>query len=227
MTTYLITGANRGLGLELTTQLLAQGEQVVATSRSSSPALEELIGTYKNLEHFKFDVSSDTDRDHVRASLRKPIDVLIANAGVLRGYQDGISDLNSHDLTHMFDVNVIGVVRTIQACLPMLRQSKKPKIICISSKVGSISDNQSGKAYGYRSSKTALNMINKSLSIELKDQGITSIVLHPGWVQTDMGGENAPLTPKDSIAGIIELATKLNIKDTGKFYEYNGNEIPW
>jgi NAD(P)-dependent dehydrogenase (short-subunit alcohol dehydrogenase family) len=232
----LITSSSRGIGLELCRQYaMLGGWQVLATSRNQSPDLESLIAEYPTfISWLEFDVSSDQSANRLKETLNDTyLNLVVCNAGALKGYQDGIEDLDSSDLSTMYDVNVLGVIRTIQATLNSLRKAPSStgsdctKIASISSKVGSIADNQGGMAYGYRASKAALNMVNKSLSIELAPENICTVVLHPGWVQTEMGGANAPTSTTESANGLIEVIDRLTPEHSGKFFDFRGEAILW
>ena len=228
MSAYFITGTSRGIGLELTKQVLSRGNSVIASSRKKTDFHQKMGSEFPDqFKWFEFDVSNDGHVEKIKSELDSPIDTLICNAGLLTGYGDAIEDVDLDAFKKLYDVNVFGVVRTIQAVLPSLKKASGAKVINISSKVGSISDNSSGQAYGYRSSKTAVNMINKSLSIELKPLGITSIVMHPGWVQTDMGGPHAEITADESATGIISVIESMTKVDSGKFYKWNGEQHPF
>lgn len=220
----LVTGANRGIGLELATQLKAAGYDVIGTARKPAEATE-LKALGARVE--QLDV---TDADSVAALAQRldgvAIDLLINNAGVGSQQGDTLAEQDFERMAFIFAVNSIGPMRVTQALMPNLATGEGKTIVHISSVMGSIANNWGG-AYGYRASKTALNQLNKSLSIELKDKGYTAVVLHPGWVRTRMGGETAPVQPSDSVAGMIAVIGELQPADTGRFLDYQGKEIPW
>jgi NAD(P)-dependent dehydrogenase (short-subunit alcohol dehydrogenase family) len=222
--TVLVTGANRGIGLELVRQLRAQGHQVIGTARSPAEA-SELKETGAML------VSLDVaDSNSVRAMAEElkgqKIDLLINNAGISGHNATSFAETNFDEVITTFDVNSLGPMRVTQALLPNLLAGEGKTVVQISSTMGSITNN-SGGYYGYRSSKSALNMLNKSLAMELADMGITSIVLHPGWVQTRMGGASAAITTQQSVAGMLAVIEDLGPEDTGRFLDYQGKELPW
>lgn len=225
-----ITGANRGIGLEFTRQLLERGDDVVATARRPDDAdeLQTLAGEYADqLEILRVDI---TDADTVAAASRhvdgRAVDVLINNAGRLsRGGSP--EDFDFDEIEADFEVNAVGTLRMVEAILPALRRSERAKIINITSKMGSIADNGSGGSYAYRMSKAALNMATRSLSRDLRSDSIVALVVHPGWVQTRMGGSNALITPTKSVTNMLELIDGAGAEDSGKFYEWNGKEVPW
>jgi len=155
-----------------------------------------------------------------------PIDILINNAGIASRADSSLATVDYEAMVWTFQVNSLGPLRVTQALMPNLRLADGKTIVNISSRLGSIEESTGGM-YSYRTSKTALNQINKIISVELAPQGVTSIVMHPGWVQTDMGGAQAPLQVEESIAGMIEVIQELNIEKTGKFYNYKGEELPW
>lgn len=224
----VITGANRGIGFELTKQWLAKGVQVTATFRQSSTAegLLALADQEPNLTCLELDV---TDYPAVAALPQSlaPIDILINNAGYYgpKGYGFGHTDLNQW--RQVFEVNTIAPLKLVESLFPLLEQGTLKKIMCLSSKVGSMTENTSGGGYIYRSSKAALNSVVKSLSNDLSPQGFTVLALHPGWVQTEMGGPNAILPTAESAKGLIEVIDNAKITDSGCFLDYQGIQLPW
>lgn len=222
--TYLITGANRGLGLELARQLCARGERVIATARRVKDA-RELQALDLRLE--TLDVA-DPQSVQVFADrlATEPVDVLINNAGY--GVKDvALASLDVESLDRFFQINSLGPLRVTLALLPSLRIGTRKTIVQMTSKMGSIADNTSGGCYGYRASKAALNALNKSLAIDLAGEGLTCVTLHPGWVRTDMGGASAPLAIPESVAGMIGVIDGLDAPRNGQFLDFEGNEVPW
>ena len=224
---YVITGANRGIGLEFVRQLLARGEDVVAGAREpeKSTELQKLIENAAGKgKVYACDVARD---ESVRAFASRiadaPIDVLINNAGVY-GKMQSLVELDLDDVRQTFDVNAVGPIRVTRALLPKILASKTRHVVHITSGMGSISDNSSGGAYGYRMSKAALNMANKSMSIDYRDQGLVAVVMNPGWVQTDMGGKGAPLLVHDAVRQMLETIDALTAADNGKFLNYKKGE---
>ncbi|CAB1276368.1 SDR family oxidoreductase [Candidatus Nitrosacidococcus tergens] len=231
MSTLLITGANRGIGLEFVTQYIQAGWRVLACCRNpdKAEALNQIESKHSDLlSIYQLDISYFTEIEELAADLfDEEIDVLINNAGV---YPE--SNLSSQDITDDnwilgFKINTMAPLKLAQLFAPQIAQSQQKKIINITSKMGSITDNTSGGSYFYRSSKAALNMITKSLAIDLASQKIATAVLHPGWVQTEMGGANALITAQKSVAGIRQVINRLTLENSGKFYNYTGEEIPW
>lgn len=222
--TALVTGANRGIGLELVRQLRARGHQVIGTARDPEKATE-LKDTGALV--LPLDV---TDSNSVRAMAKalngQKIDLLINNAGIMGHNAASFKETDFDEVITTYDVNSLGPMRVTQALLPNLLAGSGKTVVQISSTMGSIANN-SGGYYGYRSSKSALNMLNKSLALELAELGITSVVLHPGWVQTRLGGANAAITPKESVVGMIQVINGLGPQDNGRFLDYKGNELPW
>lgn len=222
--TWVVTAANRGLGLEFARQLSARGERVIATARDLDAASD--LGSL-GVEMYPLDV---TDADSVvrfgEEVAAEAIDVLINNAGI--GVQSkSFESLDFAEMELFFEVNSIGPLRVTRALLPRLRAGAGKKIVNITSRMGSISDNDSGAAYPYRASKAALNMVTRSLAIDLRSEDIICTVLHPGWVQTDMGGKTAPVTTEDSIAGMLRVIDGLSADDSGEFYDFTGARVPW
>lgn len=226
--TVFITGANRGIGLSLTELYLQQGAQVHATSRNlaDSKELRALASRYNTLVLHELDVT-DYQRVAQLASELPAIDLLINNAGYYgpKGYGFGNTDIE--EWRQVFEINTIAPLKLVENFYPLLQQGKAKKIACISSKVGSMTENTSGGGYIYRSSKAALNSVVKSLSNDLTDEGFTVLALHPGWVRTEMGGPNALIdtqTSADGLAKVIEQSTQEN---SGQFINYDGTELPW
>jgi len=226
--TVFITGANRGIGLSLTELYLQQGAQVHATSRNlaDSKELRALASRYNTLVLHELDVT-DYQRVAQLVSELPAIDLLINNAGYYgpKGYGFGNTDIE--EWRQVFEINTIAPLKLVENFYPLLQQGKAKKIACISSKVGSMTENTSGGGYIYRSSKAALNSVVKSLSNDLTDEGFTVLALHPGWVRTEMGGPNALIdtqTSADGLAKVIEQSTQEN---SGQFINYDGTELPW
>lgn len=222
--TALITGANRGLGLEFATQLKAQGYNVIGTARKPAKATAlKALGVLV----LPLDVTDSASVQALAEALKgQPIDLLINNAGVSGHDAPSFAETDIDELAFTFDVNSLGPMRVTQALLDNVAGSSEKRVIHISSIMASIEKNWGG-AYGYRASKTALNMLNSSLAKELSKDGITSVVLHPGWVKTDMGGETAPVEIVDSIAGMLSVIGALKPGDTGRFIDYQGQTVPW
>ncbi len=227
MSTVLITGANRGLGLEFACQYQADGWTVVATCRDpgAAPDLAAL-----GVEVLPLDVS---DLGAVAAFGgqvgARPVDLFINNAGVYGGAKDrqslGLVDAGIWADTLL--VNTIAPLKLIEGLLPALQKGTDPKAVFLSSKMGSIAENSSGGAYIYRSSKAALNAVVKSLALDLAGAGIIAAALHPGWVRTDMGGPNGMIDAPESIAGMRAVIAGLTPAQAGGLYAYDGQEIPW
>jgi NAD(P)-dependent dehydrogenase (short-subunit alcohol dehydrogenase family) len=218
MATVLITGANRGLGLEFARQYAADGCDVVATTRDSSEELDALGVRVEQLD------MSDLAAVAAFGERLTSLDLLIANAGTygpkaVRTADDGEGWLDT------FAVNTVAPYLLARSVLPLVTRSEG-RLIAITSRMGSIDDNTSGGFIAYRSSKTALNSAWRNLSIETRDKVICA-VLHPGWVQTRMGGPSAPLTPHDSICGMRNVIEDLTAADSGGFFSYDGSPIPW
>lgn len=220
----LITGANRGLGLEFARQYAADGWQVIGTARSPDKA-DELNAL--SVEVAQLDVANQASVDALVQSLEgRPIDLLINNAGIFPRVNK-IEEVNFDDYSRTIAVNTLGPVRVTHALLPNLRRGNKKTIVNITSRLGSISLNDFGAFYGYRESKAALNMFTKTLAVELDSEGFTCLTIHPGWVKTDMGGPNASLTPEESIRGMRAVIQKLGPADTGTYWSYSGEQVPW
>ena len=218
MTTFLVTGANRGIGYELCRQLQAAGD-VIAVCRSSSPELDRL----KVQVEADIDIASDKSVAQLVERLQGvAIDVLINNAGVAQ--KNTLDDLDFDSIRQQFEVNALGALRITQALLPNLRAGAK--IVLITSRMGSIADNTSGSSYGYRMSKAALSMAGKSLAIDLQPRQIAVAILHPGLVSTDMT-RHSGIPAAESVRGILERIQQLNLQNSGTFWHANGEELPW
>lgn len=228
MNNVLITGANRGIGLEFTKQYLHDGWQVIACCRETpAPDLSALQAQFKDqLQIFALDVGNSAQIEALANKLKDSvIDVLINNAGVFP--ESSFGDNDEEAWLHAFKINSIAPLKMTEAFLPLVAKSQHKKVVTLSSKMGSIEDNTSGGSYIYRSSKTAANMVMKSLSIDLKAYGVACAVLHPGWVLTDMGGPNALINTEQSVSGLRKVIADLTLNNTGRFIAYDGKVIPW
>lgn len=224
----LITGANRGIGLEFTEQYAKEGWNVLACCRAPLNAsnLNALANTHTNIRVLKLDVADFAQIDALALQLKdEKIDVLINNAGIYP--ESSLADSNSEDWLEAFKINSIAPLKMATAFTKHIANSELKKIATLSSKMGSMNDNTSGGSYIYRSTKTAVNMVMKSLSIDLMPSGVAAVTLHPGWVQTDMGGSNALIDTKTSVTGLRKVINDLELSNTGKFIAYDGKEIAW
>lgn len=221
MSTYLVTGANRGIGLEYCRQLKARGDNVIAVCRSASEELKNLGIAIET----KVDITSDKDVANLVKRLDgKTIDVSINNAGILE--RVSLDNLDIDSIRRQFEVNAIGPLRLTHALLNNLKSGSK--VIMMTSRMGSIDDNTSGGSYGYRMSKVALSMAGKSLSEDLKSKNIAVAILHPGLVKTRMTGfTNSGITPEQSVKGLLARIDELNRENTGTFWHSNGEILPW
>ena len=230
MINVLITGANRGLGLGFVKKYLEKNANVLCTTRdiSGSKELLECKERYpNNIEIFELDLLKENGAKTLANQLNgMPIDILINNAGVGSSNQH-FEAVSSKPWLEVLKVNLIAPLIITQSLIENVKKSSSKKIYFLSSQLGSIGDNTSGGMYIYRSSKTGLNQVVKSLSVDLKPKGITVVSLHPGWVKTDMGGPNAPVSIDKSIEGMIKVIDRTDIKDTGRFLNYDGTELPW
>ncbi|GJL83533.1 MAG: short-chain dehydrogenase [marine bacterium B5-7] len=223
MTTYAISGAARGIGLELTQQLLARGDRVIGLCRQTSNAL-----TKSGADVIEgVDVTSDDSMQHIgelisHSSDRKPIDVLVNNAGILS--RENLDNLDFDAMRRQFDVNSLGPLRLTTTLLPYL--ASNARVAIITSRMGSIADNGSGGYYGYRASKTAVNSIAMSLARDLESRGIAVGLLHPGMVATDMTSHNG-IPVAESAAGLIQRLDELSLENTGTWWHANGEVLPW
>lgn len=220
MTTICITGASRGIGLALARQYKDRGAHVVAACRKPSDALRalgaEVVGG--------IDVTSDSAVARLRKAIgTRHVDILINNAGLLS--DESLDELDFERMRQQFEVNSLGPLRVTAA----LRSTLAPgaKVAIITSRMGSIDDNTSGGRYGYRMSKCAVNMAGRSLAHDLKDAGIAVVILHPGFVRTDMTGGQGLVDPAESAAGLIARIDELTLETSGSFRHANGENLPW
>ena len=224
MTTIMITGASRGLGLEFARQFYNEECRVIATCRNPKNANE--LNAIGDIDVHSLDVTDDKSVANLADKLRgENIDILINNAGVI-GQRDGFGRLDYDIWAETMDTNVFGPMRVAEAFRDNVMNSEKKQMIFITSRMGSITE-AVPNAYVYRSSKAALNMAVKCLSAELGEQGLIAVLFHPGHVQTDMGGQAAPVTPQKSIEGMKNQIVALTRDDNGRFLSYDGRQIPW
>ncbi|WP_373959220.1 SDR family oxidoreductase [Vibrio gigantis] len=228
MSVIFITGANRGIGLSLAQQYLKDNHTVYATYRDISSAHEllALAEYHSNLTCIQLDITDYQATSRLPAQIQH-IDILINNAGYYgpKGY--GLGNTDVEEWRRVFEVNTIAPLKLVETLLPMLEDSDVKKIACLSSRVGSMAENTSGGGYIYRSSKAALNSVVKSLSNDLTDNGFTVLALHPGWVQTEMGGPNALIDTGTSASGLIKVIESANTEVSGHFFNFDGTEIDW
>lgn len=227
----LVTGANRGLGLEFARQYAADGWLVFAGCRSPEDAreLNELTGrSGGRIRAVAIDVTSAASVKAAAARLKgQALDVLINNAGVGGLRSERLGGLDYAAWARVLDANTLGPMRVVEAFVDHVARGRDRRIVTITSGMGSITDNTSGGSYAYRSSKAAVNMVIKSLALDLAPKGITCIVMNPGWVRTDMGGPRGTLAPEESIRAMRAVIGKLKPGDSGKFFNYDGKTYPW
>ena len=230
MASVLITGANRGIGFEFARSFADDGWQVHACCRNPdrAKALKELAaGTVGVVSAHKLDVTDGLRvASLARALADEPLDILINNAGVY-GPRTGFGETDYDEWLPVLAANVLAPMRMAERFVEHLAAGERKLIVNISSQLGSIGNNGSGGAYIYRSSKAALNAVAKSLSVDLARRGISVIAFHPGWVQTEMGGPNAAITPAESVKGMRAVIESLGPGDSGKFFSYDGSTLPW
>ncbi|MEE9309825.1 MAG: SDR family oxidoreductase [Cocleimonas sp.] len=230
MPTLLITGANRGIGLELCKQYLSEGWNVHACCRKpkKAKALNELADKNKNLTVHELDVTKEKQLDALKKALKdKPVDILINNAGVhaLGASQFGKTDDDAWE--EAVAVNLIAPMKMMEHFVGNIAMSDKKLIASISSKMGSMDDNGSGGAYAYRATKAALNAVMVSAAHDLRHLDITALILHPGWVRTDMGGPHGEISVAQSGEMLRKILDECDITDSGTFFDVDGTVIPW
>ena len=225
MTTILITGAGRGIGFELARQSLEKGWNVIGSVRSLE-AQQALAQKLPKMAVLNFDVTDHKAIEKVANAFHSPIDILINNAGVIGPDVQSTFEMNFDGFADTLATNVLAPLKITQVFLPLLKQGNNPRIINISSKMGRMEFAASDRI-AYRASKAALNKVTQGLATDLKEEGITCIAMHPGWVQSDMGGASADIKPEESAQGIINVIQFVSIKDTGKFIDWDGVARPW
>lgn len=229
MSSILITGANRGLGLEFVRQYAADGWRVLACSRHpDAEALRTLAaGAGGRVSLHRLDVKDLSQIDRLRQEIDEPLDILLNNAGLYGPSKAVFGKIDYPTWAEVLAVNTLAPLKMAECFADNVERSGRKIIASISSAMGSIADNTEGRHYLYRSSKAALNMVVKSLAVDLQPRGIVAVTLCPGWVRTDMGGADAPLSPEESIRGLRQVLSGLRLQDSGKFLSFNGSEIPW
>ncbi len=231
MPSILITGANRGLGLAFTRHYAAAGWRVHAGCRDpdAADALTALASNAAGqVSVHRLDVTDAPGVAALAESLRaEALDVLVNNAGLSGGRFRAFGETDYGRWEETLRVNTLAPMRMVEAFVEHVARSERRLVVCISSRMGSITDNLRGGAHIYRSSKAALNAVVKSLAVDLKDRGISVVALHPGWVATDMGGPAARLSPAESVDGMAAVIERLTPADSGRFLSYDGSAIPW
>ena len=229
--TTLVTGANRGIGLAFVRQLLGRGEEVLATARR--PARAEELGALtaeypERLRLLPLDVGDEDSLEALQEQLEGvALDMLINNAGVYPS-SGALGSLDYQAIEHAFRINALGPLRVVEAAWEALDRGQRRIIANITSKMGSLGDNTSGGSYGYRMSKAALNMATRSMAHDLAGEGFTVLVLHPGWVQTEMGGPRALIDTEQSVEGMLRAIERAEAQGlSGRFFEWSGGEVPW
>jgi len=236
MPTVLITGANRGLGLEFARQYAASGWSVIACSRNSGPELEELTSTETHVQHYALDVTDHSAIEALAAELADtPIDVLLNNAGYYGrvSFADGGVAHQAFGATdfpnwqQVLQVNLFAPMKMAEAFIEHVKRSEQKKIVTLSSMLGSMGLNTLGGMYAYRTSKAAVNMMMHSMGIDLGKQGVTAVAMHPGWVRTAMGGPGAEIEATESVEGVMRVIAQLGPDNVGKLMAYDGSVMPY
>lgn len=220
----VITGVSRGIGLELARAALQAGHEVLAVARhpEASQGLAALQKEHGDrLKVLALELTDAGAAGAITAAVAgwDAVDLLLNNAGIMRNTD------TREDFVDTFAINTIAPFELTQALLPKLRKSAHPRVVHVSSRMGSIADNGYGGHYSYRASKAALNMINMSFARD--HDWLTAVVVHPGWVKTSLGGPDAPTSVEESARGVWKVVTGLKPRQSGKFYDFQGNELPW
>jgi NAD(P)-dependent dehydrogenase (short-subunit alcohol dehydrogenase family) len=232
MQRVLITGSNRGLGLEWVRQCAGRGWRAFATCRDPESAvdLRDLADQDSSVSLHRLDVTDASQIDDLTESLRdERIDLLVNNAGVYfeRWGKGPVGRIRYDHWEETFRVNTLGPMRVTEALLPQIARSERPLVLATTSHMGSIADIDAPRDYAYRSSKAALNAAMHGLAHELKPRGIGMLLLHPGWVRTRMGGSSAPISPEESVRGMLSLVDRYEPNLSGGFFRFDGTRMPW
>lgn len=224
MPTILITGANRGIGLESARQYAADGWQVVGCCRDPRGATD--LAAIDGVTVLALDVTDGASIDALAAKMDAPVDVLMNNAGQTSRPRPDFGAMDYAQWADLFAVNTLAPYKMAEAFHDHVRRSDRKTILNVSSIMGSIAD-ASGGHVAYRSTKAALNMVTKTLAADLGNDGITVLAVHPGWVRTDMGGPSAAISPEESAAGMKRVVEGARLTDSGGFVDWKGETIPW
>ena len=232
MPNVLITGSNRGLGLEWVRQYADAGWRVFATCRKphESSELQAMADVNKRIKIHRLDITKADEINAVAVELLdEPVDVLLNNAGTyLEKFSEvGLKGIRYEDWAYTFSVNTMGAAKMIEAFLDNISRSQRGLVVVISTHMASIADIETPGSYYYRSSKAALNAVMKGISLELRSMKIGLLILHPGWVRTRMGGQGAPLNPTESVRGMMEMVEGFRFENSGRFFRHDGIELPW
>lgn len=223
--TVLITGANRGIGLALAEAFTEGGYKVIGTTRKLDAAADL---KKRSARVVQLDVTDPDSVARLASELRdQPIDILINNAGILRKEAPKFADADIESMTREYQVNTLGPLRVAQALLPNISASKRKTVVNISSMLGSMELNTFGRFMGYRASKAALNSVSKTLAVDMADEGFTIVMLHPGYVQTELNDGAGAITVAQSAAGLYRVISGLSAADNGQFFSYEGKPMPW
>jgi NAD(P)-dependent dehydrogenase (short-subunit alcohol dehydrogenase family) len=225
MKTAVITGASRGIGSEFVVRLLDNGWRVYAGFRQNKHRLDLLEN--ENLIVCQLDVTDNDSIERFTNGVEYHIDLLINNAGVPDGRWRNIKEIDDQWALDVININSLGPVRLVRSLYDKMSGENLSTVVMISSLMGSIDDCHSGRSYAYRASKTALNMFTVAMKKEALEDNISFLILHPGWVKTRMGGENAPVEMETSVDGMMELIGKHTLEDSGRFVQYDGVDLPW
>jgi NAD(P)-dependent dehydrogenase (short-subunit alcohol dehydrogenase family) len=225
MRVAVVTGANRGLGAEWTHQLLEDGWQVYAGYRSELGRLTALSN--ENLTTHVLDVQSNDSVELFAKNAPLKIDLLVNNAGVADGRWRNLTEIDDEWALEVLNINALGPVRVVKSLYPKMKHNSLTKIAMISSLMASIDDCHMGRSYAYRASKTALNMFTVSMKKEALEDNISFVILHPGWVKTDMGGDRAPVEIPESVTGMRKVLETRTLENTGEFVQFDGELLPW
>lgn len=231
MKTVLITGANRGIGLEHARRFAARGARVFATARAPAEAGELnalAAGSDGRISVFAYEAGDFEAPSRLKAALGgAPLDLLFANAGATGDKGKSFGSVDAEDVLQTMRINALAPLKLAEALADNVAASQRKLIAFQSSRMGSIGDNAAGGHYAYRLAKGALNMVARNVSIDLRSRGVIAVALHPGWVRTRMGGESAPISVDECVTGQQRLLDSLTLAESGRFFNYDGSELPW
>lgn len=226
MPTLVVTSANRGIGRELVRQYAADGWRVIAACRQPEQVADELRSLGPDVRPIAMDVTDLASVEAVAAEDDAPVDLLVNSAGIFGRSDDCVGNVNYHEWSHLLDVNLMGPVRVLDAFADRLAEARG-KAITITSGLGSIGETTSPRSMMYRTSKAAVNMAMRARALELAPRGVTVAVINPGWVRTDMGGESAPTSAEESVAGMRGMIDGLSLDAAGSFLDWKGRTYGW
>jgi len=233
MTRFLITGCNRGIGLEFVRQLAGRGDTIYATCRNPDDAAELTSLAEKSAKHvhvLQMDVADDNTINEARKAVGEmtdSLDVVINNAGIYPSRRSRMQATTREEMLDVFNVNTVSPVIVTKYFIDLLKKGERPRLVNITSQMGSISRRRHVANYPYSVSKTALNMVSRLMAFELQQEGIAAVLISPGWVRTDMGGSSAPVSVEESVRGMLHIIDNATVMSAGRYLQWDGEELAW